>query len=71
MYRFSQNGQEPTIDTDTPEAIEPAIRSIKTGCYHADQIERDPLHNIIASTLSDVGIKRYDGTCDPDQPAHL
>ena len=43
MYRISRNGQEPVIDVDQVEAIEPAIRSSEPGCYHVDEISADPL----------------------------
>jgi hypothetical protein len=38
VYRISRNGQEPIIDIDTLEAIEPAIRSSYPGRYHVDEI---------------------------------
>ena len=43
MYRISRNGQEPIIDVDQVEAIEPAIRSSEPGRYHVDEISADPL----------------------------
>ena len=43
MYRISRDGQEPIIDVDTVDQLEPAIRASKPGRYHVDQIERDPL----------------------------
>jgi hypothetical protein len=38
MLRISRNGQEPIIDVDQVEAIEPAIRSSEPGRYHVDEI---------------------------------
>jgi hypothetical protein len=43
MYRISQNGQEPIIDVDTVDQIEPAIRSIEPGRYRVDGISADLL----------------------------
>ena len=43
MYRISQSGQEPVVDVDTVEQLEPAVRSLPPGRWHLDQIERDPL----------------------------
>jgi hypothetical protein len=43
MYRISRNGQEPIIDVEQVEAIEPAIRSSEPGRYHVDEISADPL----------------------------
>jgi hypothetical protein len=43
MYRISRNGQEPIVDVDQVEAIEPAIRSSEPGRYHVDEIRADPL----------------------------
>jgi hypothetical protein len=44
-YRTSRNGQEPFIDVDTVEAIEPAIRSSEPARYHVDEISADSLPN--------------------------
>ncbi len=38
MFRISQNGQEPIVDVDTLDQIEPAIRSGAPGRYHADKM---------------------------------
>ena len=43
IYRISRNGQEPIIDVDQVEAIEPAIRSSELGRYPVDEISADPL----------------------------
>jgi hypothetical protein len=68
MFRTSQNGQEPIIDVDSVDEIEPAIRSSAPGRYHVDQIERDPLPSGHTSRRRGIGIERADGTVvlDPD-----
>jgi hypothetical protein len=43
MFRISRNGQEPIIDVDQVEAIEPANRWSEPGRYHVDEISADPL----------------------------
>ena len=42
-FRISRNGQEPSIDVDQVEAMEPALRSSKPGRYHVDEVSADPL----------------------------
>jgi hypothetical protein len=68
MYRISHNGQEPIIDVDQVDAIEPAIRSSEPGRYHVDEISRDPLPSGRTSRRWGLGIRRDDGTVviDPD-----
>jgi len=43
MYRISGNGQEPIVDVDLVEAIEPVMRSNKPGRYHVGEISSEPL----------------------------
>ncbi len=64
MYRISRKGQEPIIDVDQVEAIEPAIRSSKPGRFHVDQLERDPLPSGHTSRRWGVAIKRPDGSVE-------
>ncbi len=68
MFRISRNGQDPIIDVDQVEAIEPAIRSSEPGRYHVDEISRDPLPSGHTSRRWGVGIQRNDGTValEPD-----
>ncbi len=68
MLRISQNGQEPIVDVDTLDQLEPAIRSSEPGRYHIDQIERSPLPSSHTSRRWGVGIKGADGTVvvEPD-----
>ena len=68
MYRISRNGQEPIVDVDQVEAIEPAIRSSEPGRYHVDEISAGPLPSGHRSRRWCVGIKRHDGTVaiEPD-----
>ena len=68
MYRISRNGQEPIVDVDQVEAIEPVIRSSEPGRYHVDEISADPLPSGHTSRRWGVGIKRADGTVviEPD-----
>jgi len=60
MYRISRNGQEPIIDVDQVEAIEPAIRSSEPGRYLVDQISADPLASAHTSRRWGIGTKRHD-----------
>ena len=62
MFRISRNGQEPVVDVDKLEQLEPAIRSSKPGRDLIDQIERDPLPSGHTSHRWGVGIKERDGT---------
>jgi hypothetical protein len=62
MYRISRNGQEPTIDVDHVDGIEPAIRSSVAGRYHVDELSADPLPSGHTSRRWRVGIKWHDGT---------
>jgi hypothetical protein len=57
MYRISQNGQEPIVDVDQVEAIEPATSSSEAGRYHTDQISRDALPSGHTSRRWGIGIK--------------
>jgi hypothetical protein len=68
MYCISRNRQEPTIDVDHVEAIEPAIRSSEPGRCHIDEISADLLPSGHTSRRSGVGIKRADGSVaiEPD-----
>jgi hypothetical protein len=38
MFRISLNGQEPVVDVDTLEQIEPVIRAAESGRYQVDEI---------------------------------
>jgi hypothetical protein len=62
MYCISQNGQEPIIDVDTIEDIEPAIRDWKAGRYDVDEISADPLPSGHTSGRWSVVIKWRDGS---------
>ena len=68
MYRISRNGQEPVVDADQVEAIEPVMRSSNPGRYHVDTISADPLPSGHTSRRWGVGIKRKDGSVvvEPD-----
>ncbi len=61
MYRISHNEQEPIIDADQVEAIEPVIHSIEPGCSHVDEISREPLPSGHTSRRWGVGTKLQDG----------
>jgi hypothetical protein len=60
MYRIGRNGQEPIIDVDQDEAIEPVIRSSEPGRYPVDEISRDPLPSGHTSRRWGVEIKQTD-----------
>ena len=62
MFRISQNGQEPIVDVDTLDQLEPAIRSSEPGQYRVDLIEREPLPSGNTSRRWVVGIERRDGS---------
>ena len=68
MYRIPRAGQDPIVDVDQVEAIEPAIRSSIPGRYHVDEISADPMPCGRTSRRWSVGIKRDDGTVsiEPD-----
>ncbi len=68
MFRISYNCQEPVVDVDSIEQIEPAIASRKPGRYHVDEISADPLPRRHTSRRWGVGIKRADwlASIDPD-----
>ena len=68
MYRISRNEQEPIIDVDQVEAIEPAIRSSEPGRYHGDEIGADPRSSGHTLRRWRVGVKRRDRTVviEPD-----
>ncbi len=68
MYRISSNGQEPIIDVDTIEDIEPAIRDLKAGRYDVDEIDADSLASGQTSRRWGVVIKWRDGAVflEPD-----
>jgi hypothetical protein len=38
MFRISRHGQEPVVDVDTLEQIEPVIRAAEPGRYLIDEI---------------------------------
>jgi hypothetical protein len=65
MYRASHNGQEPVLDADTLDELEPAVRSSKPGKYHVDQIEREPLPSGHTTRRWGVAIKHPDGRSRP------
>jgi hypothetical protein len=64
MYRISPSGQQPIIDFDQVEAIEPAIRSSEPGRYHTDEIGADPLSSGRTSRRWGIGIKRPVGSLE-------
>ena len=68
MFRISRRGQEPIVDVDQIDAIEPAICSSAPGRYHVDQISRDPLPCGHTSRRWGVGTKLHDGrvNIEPD-----
>jgi hypothetical protein len=61
MHRVSRNGQEPIIDVDTIEEIEPAICDLKAGRCDVDEISAGPLPRGYASRRWGVVIKWRDG----------
>jgi len=61
MYRISLDGQEPIIDVEQVDGIEPAIRSGAPGRYHLDEISRDPLPSGHTSRRWGIATKLEDG----------
>ncbi len=59
MYRISQNGQEPIVDVDTVDQLEPAIRASEPGRYHVDEIV-PPIRSLVA-TLRAAGVSGSTG----------
>jgi hypothetical protein len=68
VYRISQNGQQPIIDVDGLEDIEPALRSRPPGRYDLDEISADPLQTGRTSRAWGVAVKFPDGSVaiEPD-----
>jgi hypothetical protein len=68
MYRISHNGQEPIVDVDQVEGIEPAIRDLKPGRYDVDEISADSLPSGHTSRRWGIVIKWRDGAVflEPD-----
>jgi hypothetical protein len=68
MYRISPNGQEPIVDVDTLDQLEPAIRSSEPGRYHPDESSAEPLPSGHTTRRWGVGIKKLDGSValEPD-----
>jgi hypothetical protein len=64
MSRISRAGQEPIVDVDQVEGIEPAIEASEPGRYHVDQIEREPLPSRHTSLRWGTAIKRPDGSVE-------
>jgi hypothetical protein len=64
MFRISRNAQQPIVDVDQVEAIEPAIRSSEPGRYHVDDISADPLPSGHTSRRWGIVIKRGDGSVE-------
>jgi hypothetical protein len=73
MYRIRRNGQEPVVDVDTIEQIQPAIRAGKPGRWHIDEIAADPLSSRQTSSRFGFVIKQCDGsiviTPEPWEPS--
>jgi len=67
IFRVSRDGQEPIIDVDQVEGIEPAIRSSEPGRYQVDEISREPLPSGHTSRRWGVGIKRRNGVVTLDR----
>ena len=68
MYRISRNGQEPIVDVDTVDDIEPAIRDFEAGRYDVDEISAHPVRSGHISRRWGTVIKWRDGTVflEPD-----
>jgi hypothetical protein len=66
MFRISRDGQEPVVDVDHVEQLEPAVRSSPPGRYHIDEISADPLPSGHTSRRWGVGIRRPDGSVEPE-----
>jgi hypothetical protein len=62
MFRISRNGQEPVVDVDTLEEIEPTVRRAEPGRYHVDEISSDAFPSGHTSRRWSFGIKRADGS---------
>ena len=68
MFRISRNGQEPIVNADTVEEIEPVIRASEPGCYHVDELPAKPFPSGHTSRRWGIGIKKADGevVIEPD-----
>jgi hypothetical protein len=56
MFRISQS-RKPVVNVDIVAKIDPAVRALGTGCYHVEQIEREPLPSGHTSRRWGVGLK--------------
>jgi hypothetical protein len=64
QFRISQSGQEPVVDVNTQQQVEPTIRSSEPGRNHVDEISADPLPSGHTSRRWGVAIKRADGSVE-------
>jgi hypothetical protein len=68
MHRVSHNGQEPIVNADTVEQIEPEIRALPPARWHVDELPAKPFPSGHTARRWGVGIKRADGSVviEPD-----
>jgi hypothetical protein len=73
MFRISRNGQEPIVNVDAVEQIEPEIRALPQGRWHIDELPVNPFPSGHTSRRWGVGIKRADGSLviEPDPWAQV
>jgi hypothetical protein len=62
MFRISRNGQEPIVDVDAVEQIEPEIRALPPGRWRIDELPAKHFSSGHTSRRWGVGIKRADGS---------
>ena len=66
VIRISPIGQEPVVDLDTVEEVEPAIRCATRGNYLIEEIRPAPQRSDYTSRHWGVAVKRADGSVGLD-----
>jgi hypothetical protein len=62
MYRINRNEQDPIVDVNTAEEIEPAVRRVAPGRYYIDEISVDPSRGARISRRWGVAIRYANGS---------
>jgi hypothetical protein len=62
MFRISDGMDWPIVDVDTEADVEPAIRALKPGRYHIDEISGDPPQSGQPPRRWGIAIKHPDGS---------
>jgi hypothetical protein len=66
IYRISQPGRGPVVPVEAVESIEDVVKAGSPGCYHIDEISRDPLHSGHTSRRRGTTVRQPDDQCTLD-----